>query len=205
MKNFLNYLSDAQKTYEFKIKVANTDPTGSVALLKTALAAYAVENITTPKSLPIMENSLDFPAIKNCEVYVMEVTLKYPVMADQLRELVARTLGAPHSYVVAIPAGHPEELWRNNEGELREYVQGENVLTQPLPNASEDQKAASKFYSEAGSILKELKPVKYDIAGSDNTIGGDAQSSYGKTTNDIPVNTASLKQNKIPNPDKGLK
>ena len=156
-----------------------------------------------------MENNIDFPAMKNCEVYVMEVALKYPVMADQLRELVAERLAISHACVSVVPCGHPEELWRNNEGELREYVQGEDVLTKPLPEANEEQKAASKAYSGAESILKELnKPVKFDIAGTDKTIGGEAQSSFGKTTNDLPqgnVDPVGSKQNKIPNPNKGLK
>ena len=207
MKTFLQYLGETQKTYEFKVKVANIDPKDHINNLKVTLEAYAVESISTPKRLPIMENNIDFPAMKNCEIHVFEIALKYPVSPVQLRELISERIGTSISQVFVVPAGHPEELWRNNEGELREYVQGEDVLTQPLPEANEDQKAASKFYSEAGTILKELnKPAKFEVEGTDTTIGGEKDPSYSKTTNDLAQgkDTPFTKQNKIPNATKGL-
>jgi len=206
MKTFLEYLGETQKTYEFKVKIANIDPKDHIENLKITLAAYAVESISAPKRLPIMENNIDFPNMKNCEIHVFEVALKYPVMTNQLRELISERLSVSLSQVFVTPSANPEELWRNNEGELREYVQGEDVLTKPLPEASADQKAASKFYSEAGTILKELnKEPKFEIAGTDTTIGGDKDPSYAKTSNDIAVTTKSVPQNKIPNPGKSLR
>ena len=89
----------------------------------------------------------------------------------------------------------------DGQSEIKEYKQGDAELTKPLPEADADQKAASKAYSEAGTILKELsKPAEFEIAGSDNTIGGVANPAYGKTTNDIPAGKDAplSKQNKIP-------
>ena len=211
MKNFLQYLSEVQKTYEFRIKIANCDPKDKLDGLKIGLAEYAVESVSTAKRLPIKANDIDFPSIPNVEVFLMDAVLKYPVNDAQLRVIVAERLGCSLSQVVVVPAGHPEEVWRwNLEGnELREFKQGEDVLTQPLPEASAEQKAAGKFYSEAGTILKELnKPAKFEIAGNDKTVGGDADPAYGKTTNDLPQGTkdpVGSKQNKIPNPGKSLK
>jgi hypothetical protein len=189
MKNFLQYLSEVQKTYEFRIKIANCDPKDKLDGLKVGLAEYAVESVGAPKRLPIKANDIDFPSIPNCEVFLMDAVLKYPVNDEKLRAIVAERLGCPIANVVVVPTSHPEEIWRwNLEGnELREFKQGEDVLTQPLPEASADQKAASKFYSEAGTILKELnKTAKFEIEGDDQTIGGEKNPSYGKTTNDIP-------------------
>ena len=129
MKTFLEYLTQTQKTYDFKVKTANIDPKDHLDEIKTALAGYAVETVGAVKSLPIMENCIDFPNIKNAEIHVFEVELKYPVQATQLREMIAETIGATLNQVYCVPSNHPEELWRNKEGELREYVQGEEVLT----------------------------------------------------------------------------
>jgi hypothetical protein len=206
MKNFLQYLSEVQKTYEFRIKIANCDPKDKLDGLKIGLAEYAVESVGAPKRLPIKANDIDFPSIPNCEVFLMDAVLKYPVNDAKLRAIVAERLGCPIANVVVVPAGHPEEIWRwDLEGnELHEFKQGENVLTQPLPEASADQKAASKFYSEAGTILKELnKTAKFEIAGNDTTIGGDKDPAYNKTSNDVPAGNQSpvgSKQNTIPNP-----
>lgn len=206
MKNFLQYLSEVQKTYEFRIKIANCDPKDKLDGLKVGLAEYAVESVSDAKRLPIKSNDIDFPSIPNCEVFLMDAVLKYPVNDAKLRTIVAERLGCSLSQVVVVPAGHPEEVWRwDLEGnELREYVQGEDVLTQPLPEASAEQKAASKFYSEAGTILKELnKPAKFEISGDDKTVGGDADPSYGKTLQQVATGNESpvgSKQNKIPSP-----
>lgn len=195
MKNFIQYLSESQKIYEFRIKLANCDPADRLEKLKTGLAGYDVDSISAVKRIPIKANDIDFPSLRNCEIFILEAGLKYPVNSAQLRELVSESLGCPTAQVVVVPKNSPEEIWRwNAEGnsELREFKKGEDVLTQPFPDANEDQKAASKFYSEAGTILKELnKPAKVEITGTDTTIGGDKDPSYGKTTNDLPVGTKS--------------
>ena len=37
MKNFLTYLTESQKTYEFRIRIANSDPTEKMDALESAL------------------------------------------------------------------------------------------------------------------------------------------------------------------------
>jgi|688.fasta_scaffold330585_2 hypothetical protein len=210
MKNFLQYLGENQKIYEFRIKVANCDPADKLDGLKIGLAGYEVESLGAIKHLPIKANDIDFPSIQNCEIFLMDASLKYPVNDAQLRAIVAERLGCPQSQVVVVAKNNPEEIWRWNidgQSELREFKKGEDVLTQPLPEASEDQKAASKFYSDAGTILKELeKPAKFEIDGTDKTIGGAKDPAYGKTTNDVAqgqVSPVGSKQNKIPTANKG--
>ena len=208
MKNFLTYLSEVQKTYEFRIKIANCDPKDKLDDLKVGLEEYAVESVGAPKRLPIKANDIDFPSIPDCEIFLMDAVLKYPVNDAKLRAIVAERLGCPIANVVVVPSSHPEEIWRwDLEGnELREFKQGEDVLTKPYPEADTEQKAASKAYSEAGTILKELnKTAKFEIAGDDKTIGGDADPAYGKTLQQIATGDKSpvgSKQNVIPNPKK---
>ena len=57
-----------------------------------------------------------------------------------------------------------------------------------------------------GSLLKELESRQFEVAGSDTTVGGDKQQSYGKTTNEVPqgnVDPVGSKQNKIYRKPKG--
>jgi hypothetical protein len=213
MKNFTQYLSEVQKTYEFRIKVANIDPAACMDRLKSALDTYSLQEISAVKRLPIQENVIEFPNYGPTEVYQLDVSLAYPCIDAQLAQLVAERCNLPRASIYVVPRSHPEEIWRNNEGELREFVQGENVLTQPLPEASAEQKAASKAYAGAETILKELTPTKdkWTIAGNDNTDGftkNPENVSTGKTTNDIPqgnIDPVGSKQNAIPNPGKSLR
>jgi len=195
MKNFIQYLSESQKLYEFRIKVANCDPAEKMEELKAGLAGYVVDSISTPKTLPIKANDIDFPSMSNCEIFLMDASFKYPLNDAQLRAIVSERLCCAQSQVVVVPKYNPEEIWRwdiDGESELREFKQGEDVLTQPYPEATADQKAASKAYAGAETILKELtKSAKVEIAGNDHTIGGEKNPADGKTTNDLTVNTKS--------------
>jgi len=199
MKNFLQYLSEVQKTYEFRIKIANCDPKDKLDGLKIGLAQYAVESVSAAKRLPIKANDIDFPSISNCEVFLMDAVLKYPVNDAQLRSIVAERLGCPVAQVVVVPKYNPEEIWRWNvdgESEIKEYKQGDAELTKPYPAADADQKAASKAYAGAETILKELiKPAEVKIEGN--------EPADGKTLNDISTSDLSpvgSTKNKIPSP-----
>jgi hypothetical protein len=199
MKNFLQHLTESQKTYEFRIKIANIDPAEQLDRLKNALEAYGLESLSAIKRIPIKANDIDFPSLENCQIYLMDAVLTYPCNDAQVRAIIADRGNFPAANVVVVPTGHPEEAWRwNLEGnELREYVQGEAVLDKPYEDNPAG-KAAGKTYSEAGSLLKELSAAKIEIAGN--------ESADGKTTNDLPQGNESplgSKQNKITNPVKG--
>jgi hypothetical protein len=194
MKNFLDHLVEVQKTYEFRIKIANIDPTESMDKLESALNAYGLESLSKPKRLPIKEGDVDFPSVKNCQLYLMDVVLTYPVNDAQLRAIIAERAGYPAGSIVVVPKNHPEEIWRWNESgesEIREFVKGEAVLDKPLEEVKGG-KEAGKAYSEAGSLLKELNKAKVEIAGGETPAA--------KTTNDLPTGDASpvgSNQNKI--------
>lgn len=193
MKTFLQHLTESEKTYEFRIKIADVDPDEKMDVLENALNAYGLESLSKPKRLPIKANDIDFPSMTNCQIYLMDAVLKYPVNDAQLRAIVSERAAIPQANIVVVPAGHPEEVWRwNLEGnEIREYVKGEAVLDKPLEEVKNED--ASKQYAEATPLLKELSKVKYEVEGN--------EPADGKTTNDLPVGDASpvgSKQNTIP-------
>ena len=185
MKNFIKYLTDSQKTYEFKIKVANIDPTDHLQKIEGALKAYGECTVSKPKSLPITESNIDFPAQKAPQVFVMDVTLEYPCTDDQLRACLAEHAGLPQGSVRVVAKNHPEELWRNNEGELREYVKGESVIDKPYPENTSEQKDASKNYAERTSLLKELKKLA-TVAEDKDDLPQETKSPVGSNQNKIP-------------------
>ena len=199
MKNFIQYLSDSQKTYEFRIKVANIDLTDQLDRLESVLEAYALESLSKPKRLPIKESDIDFPSMKNCQLYLMDAVLKYPCNDAQLRTIIAERAGIPQANIVVVPKNHPEELWRWNESgesDIKEYVQGEAVLDKPYED-NPDATKAGDAYAKAESILKELKQPEAVSEGKDDSPEGNA----GKTTNDLPQGNDSpvgSKQNKLP-------
>lgn len=198
MKNFLEHLAETQKTYEYRIKLANVDPAECKERLENALDAYGLESLSEGKRLPIKESDIDFPNHKNLQIYIVEAVLNYPVNDQQLRAIIAERVGLAANLVVVVPANHPEEQrrWNLEGNDIREYKQGESVLDKPLEEVKNDE--ASKQYSMAGSLLKELSTPEFKAE------GGAAETA--KTTNDLPTGDASpvgSRQNKIPSPVKG--
>ena len=194
MKTFLNYLTESQKSYEWRIKVADIDLTDKMDQLEAVLEAYALESLSKPKRLPIKESDIDFPSFKNCQIYLMDAVLKYPCNDVQLRAILAERAGIPQANVRVVPKNHPEEQRRWNEdgsSDIKEYKQGEAVLDKDYENNPEATKAG-EAYAKAESILKELSPAKVETESNEPN---------AKTTNDLPQGTQSpvgSNQNKIP-------
>ena len=196
MKNFLEYLTDSEKTYEFRIKIANVDPAECLEKIENALEAFDVASISKPKRLPIKESDIDFPNMPNCQLYLMDIVVKYPCNEQQIRNVVSQRACIPANNVFVIPKNHPEEQRRWNEensSDIREYVKGESVLDKPYADDPKA-KAAGDAYSGFMTILKELSQVKLDEAEGGKT-------DKAETTNDLPqgdVSPVGSKQNTIP-------
>jgi len=196
MKNFLNYLEQSQKTYEFRIKIANTDPAEKLAMLESALDAYGLESLGKPKRLPLKESDVDFPNHGTVELYLMDAVLTYPCNEYQLRTIIAERAGIAQANIVVVPTNHPEEQRRWNEdnsSDIKEYAQGEAVLDKPYEDNPEAKKAGDA-YASFNTILKELTELKLAEAEGGKTPAA-------KTTNELPTGDKSpvgSYQNKIP-------
>lgn len=195
MKTFVKYLTESQKTYEFRIKLANVDPSEKMDAIENALNAYGLESISKPKRLPLKESDIDFPNFKTVELHLMDAVLNYPVNDHQLRTIISERTGIAKANIVVVPKNHPEEIWRWNEegeSELKEYKKGEAVLDKEYDD-NPDAKKAGDSYAKAESILKELSTPEIEIE-------GDATPD-AKTTNDLPQGDKSpvgSNQNEIP-------
>ena len=196
MKNFLNYLEQSQKTYEFRIKIANTDPAEKFTALESALNAYGLESLSKPKRLPLKESDIDFPNHGTVELYLMDAVLTYPCNEYQLRTVIAERAGIAQANIFVVPTNHPEEQRRWNENDasdIKEYKKGEAVLDKPYEDNPEAKKAGDA-YASFNSILKELTEIKLAEAEGGST-------PEAKTTNDLPVGDKSpvgSNQNKLP-------
>ena len=98
-QSFQNYFYNSHKLYEFRVRLANCDCSKElVEAIKNALDAYEVETMTAPKRLPIQEHR-DFGKMGPCEVHHVDVALNYPVIAEQVRQLIINRAGIPSHQV----------------------------------------------------------------------------------------------------------
>ena len=194
MKPFTQYLYHTQKTYEFRIKLAEIELSeDNMARIRNALEAYGVESMGKPKRLPIQEHT-DFPKLGPCQCHIIDIGLKYPTTTEQLTHIVAeRALLDKGRVCVYTKDAHEqvvaaEQLGQDDTGAL---------LDKP---ELEDEAGAQALVGQArvGSFLKELeknKVSKFEVAGKEKA--------DGTTSDSLPqgnVSPVGSRQNTIPSP-----
>jgi Fe-S cluster biogenesis protein NfuA len=169
MKPFTEYLINLKPVYEFVVRIAGCEDFNEdmKKRVQTSLDAYVVENFGSVKRLPIKEHA-DFPSMGACEVCMMEVTLKYPVVTDQLRQVIAESLGLTASSVMVRTKG--EEANFTPVATPKKAKDG-SVLNNPVIEAESAQELAGQ--KRVDSMLKELskKTRKYEFAAKETPKG----------------------------------
>ena len=194
MKPFHDYIYQMNKVYEYRVKIAGTNPRGEVMeRIKNAVDAYEIATVTAPKSMPIQEHR-DFPKMGPCECWTFEIGVKYPTTANQIRQLIKERAGINADCVC---------VYGKNEYDFNEEFEAHGkdhegaLLEQPDLKAEEGgQELAGQ--SRRDSLLKELGARTYEFAAKSDA--------SGKTTNATPADTKSpvgSTQNKISTPPKG--
>jgi hypothetical protein len=193
MKPLAHYLQEMNRVFEFCIKIAGCEiDQAAQAKIKSALEAYSVESVGKVKRLPIQEH-VDFPGQGPCECHLVEVTVRYPVVSDQVAQVVAEKLGLSRKQVIARTRG--EEDIRTTVVMPKKANDG-SVLNNPDLEAAEGgQELVGQ--SRKDSMLKELETRKYEFA-SQLESSKPANMPQGNTTSPI-----GSKQNTIPSPVKG--
>ena len=164
MKSLTHYLTESERTYNFRIKIANMIEDEVMDRLETALEKYDMKSLSKPKKTPIQEHPMDFQTLSNAEVYIMDAELQYPVSANQLYEYISQSVGVPANQLVVINKDHPEEIAREQaiQEEGDEYLAKlDDVEYKDADDIKVDDHFGDK-YNE--NMLKELEIRKYEFA-----------------------------------------
>ena len=121
MKQFVEYLTEAKKTYKFKVRVAGELPENYADRLESALTKYEIVGISAGKKTPISEKPLDFPQLQNMEVTHYDVEVSYPVTAFVLEQYLVTETGVGHSHIIVRGEGDPIEGYQQDPAEEKPY------------------------------------------------------------------------------------
>jgi hypothetical protein len=186
MKNFTQYLLESEdKTYEFKIKIANMEVDNEVQdRIEHALDAFDVATVSKAKHLPIQDKNLDFPKFGKCDVYLINAKLKYPCTDDQIRQAIGTQGRLPLANIVVTPANQPEELMREEGAGDEKTDKKESLLQKEIEKISGGQVQVGQ--QKVDSMMKELSKAtaKHEFAKTEKV--------STKSTNDLPQNTKSV-------------
>ena len=204
MKSFKTYLTESTKVYEFRIKLACEMDKTAEEKLKAALEAYQLDSFKSGTHLPIAEH-IDFPQCGPTEVNVYEVALHYPVIENQLRQLVHEKAGIALECIRVIPGykTSPYEAILAGEEQSKAWKEGDAVLAQEDMTTE----AAGDLVGDkrVSSLLKDLEEELKDTR---QWLGAANVPPQAKDTNQLPqgkMSPVGSKQNKIPSPVKGRK
>jgi hypothetical protein len=192
MKNFKDYLTESERTYNYRIKLVGDIPPGFVKALEEKLKQFDIVKVSAPKNTPVQAAPADFPAFENDRVTHIDVEFRYPAIEPQIQQIV-QLLGFDPNRVRMLTT--PYENGMNKE---RVDVAEENkdLLTDTdLPAPDAEQKALSKDYSAdpyQHAVLKNTYRSDFTVAGG--------KTPAAKTTNDLPMGTTSPMTKMHPKP-----
>ena len=154
MRKFNEILTEAKKTYEFKVGLAGSMPEGFETSLKTALEKFDVVNMTAGKKTPIQERPLDFPQLQNMEVTYFEAEVNYPTTPQVLQEYLGKCCGVDQSYIIVRNMNDPREEYQSEAEETTYDV----LLTQEDMGGESAQEEAGE--NRVMNLLKELETAR---------------------------------------------
>ena len=156
MSNFKQYLTEAVKTYEYKVKIAGDIGKDFASRMETACQKFEVQKLSAGKKTPIQSLPLDFPALSNESVTIYDLSTSYPVAVRELKEYLADYMKISPTQVVVRKPGEPTEEYQETiaNSTKSEYVNKlRDIEYKDAPKVN-----AEDFHSTKAntSLLKEL-------------------------------------------------
>ena len=164
MSTFNQYLTEAAKSYDYKIKVAGELADGFSSRMETALQKFELAKMSSGKKTPIQSVPLDFPALSNETVTIFDVTTNYPCSVIALKEYLADYMNINASMIVVRKPGEPTEEYQDNmeKATKSEYVNKlMDIEMKDSPKVNKDELTGDKYNM---SLLKELLKSKSEMA-----------------------------------------
>ena len=192
MSTYKDYLTESNKSYDYKIKIAGEPKDIDKNRLETALQKFEVAKMSAGKSTPIQSLPLDFPRLSNEQVTIFDVTTNYPESARVMQEYLSDILRIPATHIVVRKPGEPTEQYQD---EMEATKKSEyRVKLQDIEYSEHAKIKPEDFHSKEAnmSLLKELlkdRESKYEVEkGSDNETKGIMPNEDDKTAGS-PIHT----------------
>jgi len=121
MKTYTQYLSEAKKTYSFKVKVAGDLPESFADDLKARLENRGIMQFEQMKTTPVTEVPHDFPTLKNMEVHIFDVMTEYPITTSEIEKEIFEMECCESGYYKVRNSASPTEIDQITMGSKVDY------------------------------------------------------------------------------------
>jgi len=167
MKSLTQFITEAHKTFNYRIKIAGELDSAVYDHFKAGLEKYDLESISKIKKTPIQSDPAGFPGLKNQEINIFDIELNYPASIDEIRN-VARLSEIDLNHLVVIDKEFNDSM--NADAEVRAKEDGKVRLETPeYPENTKEQNDAkdayASSYQEAAKTFAGEMNTDYEIAG----------------------------------------
>lgn len=108
MKKFKEYLAEAKKTFDFKIKIAGDVPENFESNFKNKFETLGILEFCKSTTTPVQHKPIDFPLLSNVEITSWDLSVEYPITTPRLLEEI-KMLGLSDGYVKVLNKHNPSE------------------------------------------------------------------------------------------------
>jgi len=181
MKSYIQYLTDHDKKYGFRVKLAQELTNESMEKLQKTLARWNLEAISEPKRLPVSEDHTGFGHLKATELYIVDLVVNYPVTPYEIQAAIHESTQIPLSCIMVVTPNQ-EVL----AAPILPEAEGKAILDTALPTQKNPQ-----LLADLANALK-TKKIEHQFA---------VKPEVGKTTNELPQGNKSpmgTTKNKLP-------
>ena len=110
-KSFTKYFAETKTDYKYVLKFAvNEMNDDMIDKLEACLKKYDLKSASSFRKTPIQESPLDFPNVKNTEVFICDLTLGYPGSLNFLQTYICNNLGISPAQVVVYSENDPRQI-----------------------------------------------------------------------------------------------
>jgi hypothetical protein len=198
MKTFAQYLTESQRTHDYRVKIVGDIPSGFISALRDQFKKFDPVSVGEIKRTPVMSQPLDFPAFPNESVNMMDVIFRYPATPPQIQQ-IAELVGLDADRICITQRDYANGMDR----ELLGIQQQKDVLMTDYPADTKEQRDLKRDYAAVGEDKAVVKNSAEDAAW---TVAG-GKTPPAETTNDLPqgVTSPMSKMKRAPLPATGFR
>jgi hypothetical protein len=162
-KSFATYVAEVKTDYKYTLKFAVNEMTDvMIDQLETCLSKYQLKEASPFKKTPIQESPLDFPNVKNSEVFICQITLEYPASLDFLRTFISNNLGISPANLAVYSQNDPRQIETDlfldrSSPEYREKYKTQLGSDYEQVEGADRERYGEKYNTD---FLKELEKVR---------------------------------------------
>jgi hypothetical protein len=181
MKTLRQYISETEKKYGFRVKIAEQFSKEQMESLQKVLARWNLEAISEPKHLPVSEDHTGFLHLKATDLYMIDLVVQYPATPAEIQAAIHEATQVSLSRILVLSPN-------------------QEILAAPMVPEADGQAILEKNYPEqkAPQLLADLANA---IASTSIEYPFAVKPTVGKTSNDFPQSNTSpvgTRKNKLP-------